>query len=477
MTMLRDSRGLAIAAADIESLDRYEQAVLSLHSNKGDANEKIERLLLHDPRFVAGYCLRAAAQILGADVPDETDLFDTVRKVEQFGPGASDRERRHAAAARAWLEGNTLLAAERYGEIVIDYPRDSIALQVVHALDFRLGQREMLRDRVAQVLPHWDASVPGFGYLLGMYAFGLEETGDYARARDMAFRSLALEPFNAAAIHVIAHVMEMQGRTSDGIKWLHSNREIWVANKGFAIHIAWHLALFHIDSGEVEQSLAIYDRSIKPSAQSSINALVDASALLWRLNISGIDVGERWGRLADCWQGKTLAGRRAFTLVHAVMAFAATRRLELAAEVTALLRHDVATRLANVSDDLKLAVPLAEALQAFGCGDYSSAVDRINTVRAIANRCGGSVAQCDVIHLTLIEAAIRSRREPLARALAAERSARKPESLHNRWLHTRVTGDLGAPRIKVLPDISLPVETQFFPVFGSANNRLALGAK
>jgi len=411
--------------------------------------ERIGNLLAQDWRFVAAHCLRAAALILGSEVPGETALLDTVRIIEQSGRSASDRERRHGNAAKAWLEGNTPLAAERYGAIAIDYPRDSIALQVAHALDFRLGQREMLRDRIARVLPHWDASVPGYGYVLGMYAFGLEENGDYARARDMAMRSLALEPFNASAIHVIAHVMEMQGRTRDGIEWLHSNREIWAANQGFAIHIAWHLALFHIDIGERAQAVEIYDRSIAPSSHSSINALVDASALLWRLDIGGIDVAERWERLADCWQARTLAGRRAFTLVHAVMAFAATHRAALAAEVTALLRHDAATQLANVSDDLKLAVPLAEALQAFSCGEYSHAVDRINAVRAIADRCGGSVAQCDVIHLTLVEAAIRSSRGSLARALAAERSARKPESPLNQWLFTRVAAQRAASEVDV----------------------------
>ncbi len=441
MSMRTDSRGLVVAPADSESLSRYEEAIASVHGNRGDAHGKIERVLEHDPAFISGYCLRAAAQILSSEVPAETNLRDTLNKFEQFGRVATDRERRHQRAARAWLDGNTQLAAERYGEVIVDYPRDSIALQVAHALDFRLGHRDMLRDRVAQVLPHWNANVPGYGYVLGMYAFGLEESGDYTRAEDMAFRSLALEPFNAAAIHVIAHVMEMQGRTREGADWLQSNREIWSANAGFAIHIAWHLALFYVELGRRATALAIYDTIITPSPHSAVSSLVDASALLWRLDISGLNLGARWQHLADVWQGKSLAGRRAFTLVHAVMAFSATGREQLSAETAELLRQDAATQLANIEDDLKLAVPLAEALQAFARGDYLRAVDRINAVRSLANRCGGSVAQCDVIHLTLTEAAIRSRRESLALALTAERSARKPESPLNQWLFARIVGE------------------------------------
>ncbi|MGC1822500.1 MAG: tetratricopeptide repeat protein, partial [Pseudolabrys sp.] len=116
--------------------------------------------------------------------------------------------RRHAAAARAWLDGDEVLAVERYGAIVSDWPRDILALVAAHALDFRLGQRRMLRDRVAEVLPEWKAAFPGYASVLTMYAFGLEENGQYRRAEKAARRALALDPRHPGAIHVIAHVME-----------------------------------------------------------------------------------------------------------------------------------------------------------------------------------------------------------------------------------------------------------------------------
>jgi len=50
----------------------------------------------------------------------------------------------------------------------------------------------MLRDRTAAVLPHWDARDAEYGYVLGMHAFGLEETGDYDRALQAAHESLDL---------------------------------------------------------------------------------------------------------------------------------------------------------------------------------------------------------------------------------------------------------------------------------------------
>ena len=418
-------------SATENALSGCEKALASLHASRGDALARIDEVLERDPDFIAGHCLRAAALILASDSRDRRRLAASGRAVEQHWDRAGDRERRHALAARAALEGDERLALERYGELLIEYPDDSLALQVAHALDFRLGHREMLRDRVAEVLPHWNESMPNFGYILGMYAFGLEENADYLQAEEFARRALALVPDHAGATHVIAHVLEMQGKNRDGIAWLKSTRHIWMNNAGFGIHNAWHLALFHVDFDEMHKALAIYDRLLAPRPESSATALIDASALLWRLTLRGVDLRARWTELADRWAQKSLAGERAFTLMHAVMAFAAAGDDARAQSAAALLREDATTRAASAPDDLKVAIPLSDAMRAFCRGDYAQAVAQMNSVRVIAHRCGGSLAQCDFIHLTLIEAALRSRLAPLARALVAERSARKPESLLN----------------------------------------------
>ena len=307
---LLDARGLAVSAADGAALALYEAALASLHGARGDAAARNDAALAHDPQLVAAHCLRAAALVLAGGAASLAPLTAALDELDALGSSANDRERRHAAAARAWLDGDTTLALARYGAIVVEYPRDSLALQVAHALDFRLGHREMLRDRIAEVLPHWDASVPGYGYVLGLYAFGLEENGDYARAEAAARESLRLEPDNASAIHVIAHVMEMQGRAKEGIDWLEATRPIWTANAGFSVHLAWHLALFHIDIDATPAAITIYIDSVAPYAAAATNALIDATALLWRLELRGVNVRGLWRELAQHW-ARTLVGRRA----------------------------------------------------------------------------------------------------------------------------------------------------------------------
>ena len=58
-------------------------------------------------------------------------------------------------------------------------------------MDFYRGDALNLRNRVSRVLPHWDASVPGYSYVLGMHAFGLEEMNQYPEAEATALRALS----------------------------------------------------------------------------------------------------------------------------------------------------------------------------------------------------------------------------------------------------------------------------------------------
>jgi hypothetical protein len=132
-----------------------------------------------------------------------------------------------------------------------------------------------------------------------------------------------------------------------------------------------------------------------------------------------------------------IIGNRAFDLVHAVMALAASKQHALARRLAKRLESDTMLRAHSGNDELALAGPLIAAIMSFSRGDYDGAVESISAIRAAADRCGGSVAQCDLIHLTLLEAALRGHQKRLAQTLADERSVRKPASRLNRWLKAR----------------------------------------
>ena len=439
---LTDCRGVAVSTDNRKSLDRYERAVELLHSYFNDPLATIDQALAEDPAFVMGHCFRAGLLTTTTDKAAEPMLRESVEAGEALALRANDRERRHLAAARAWLDGDFEQAVTRYGDIAIEYPRDSLALQLAHLGDFYLGQSSQLRDRIARALCDWDDSVPGYGYVLGMHAFGLEEMGDYGRGEERARRALELNPRDPWAVHAGAHVMEMQGRLGEGVHWLTGRTKDWAPDNGFAFHNWWHLALYHLDLGQHDRVLELYDTAIRPKPSELPLEMLDATALLWRLHLRGVAVGKRWAELADTWEKRVDDGYYVFNDMHAMMAFVAGGRETSARHLLDVLVRRLDEGGTNAAMTRDVGLPVCRAVQAFGRGQYRAAIEELMPVRQIAHRFGGSHAQRDVLSLTLIESALRAKDAKLARALASERTELKPASPFN-WALTARAREIG----------------------------------
>jgi hypothetical protein len=210
----------------------------------------------------------------------------------------------------------------------------------------------------------------------------------------------------------------MEDRRIEGIAFLEATEAQWATANGLVVHNWWHRALFHLGLGDETAALAVYDMRIAPTAASTALDLVDASAMLWRLKLRGVDVACRAARLADCWDGMLAApgaaGHYVFNDLHAALArVAAGRFADVEWQVAGLkARAGERDREAGVIDGVGL--PLVEAVLAFGRGRFGEAAWLLAEVAPDAVRLGGSNAQRDVLRQTL-EAA-RARRGLLAAA-------------------------------------------------------------
>jgi hypothetical protein len=423
---IRDALGLTLSGAGPTSLSHYQSALHQLQCYIEDPVATVDAAIAASPDFTMAHLLKAYLHLLGTE-PDAIAVARACHQAALRLP-ATDRERGHIEAVGHLVEGRWRQAGLTLEDVTIEAPRDVLALQVGHQIDFFTGNSRMLRDRIARALPAWDTAMPACHAVLGMHAFGLEETDDYAFAEAQGRRGVELEPRDGWAQHAVAHVMEMQSRPKDGIAWMRASPQAWATDSFFQVHNWWHLALFHLDIGEIDAALALFDGPIYGARSTVVLDMIDASALLWRLHLQGIDVGNRWAALADNWTPLATAGNYAFNDVHAMMAFVGAGRPEAARALLATQEEAMHGSGDNANFTREVGHAASRAIEAFGEGNDGETIRLIRSIRPIAHRFGGSHAQRDVLDLTLIAAAFRSGRAALASALAAERHMARPES-------------------------------------------------
>lgn len=438
---LLDAAGYPVSGTNPEALAASETAAHELRCFIGDPVATIDRALSCSPEMVIAHVMKAYLHLLGTE-PAAIGVARACHASAAELP-ANDRERRHLHAVSLLCAGRWRAAGCVLEDLSAVYPRDALALQAGHQVDFFTGDSLRLRDRTARVLPAWGRGVPGYHAVLGMHAFGLEETGDYAGAERQGRASVELERRDGWGWHAVAHVMEMTQRPRDGIAWLRGEGAAWAQESFLAVHNWWHLALYYLELDEVDEVLRLFDGPLYGHRSGIVLDMIDASALLWRLHLRGVNVASRWEALAANWAPIATAGNYAFNDMHAMMAFVGADRPHDQAVLLEAQREAMTGAGDNAAFTAEVGHAAARAIHAFGAGDYAQTVRLLRPIRGIAHRFGGSHAQRDVIDLTLIEAAVRSGERELADALAVERvvgRARSPRVLHDRERRAAVAG-------------------------------------
>jgi tetratricopeptide (TPR) repeat protein len=426
---LVDARGVPVSNCQPQSLDDYETALLQFHSYFGDPTETLGQTLEADPEFVMAHIFIASALLTMTERQYLPMIREHIEQAEALADKANAREKLLTHAARQWMEGEWSQASLTWDQVLVDYPRDALALQLGHLTDFFRGDCFNLRDRVCRVMTSWDKSVQGYSYILGMQAFGFEECNQYDKAELVSTTALEMQARDPWAVHALAHVLEMQGRFDEGKIMYRERENDWAPDNGFAFHNWWHLALYHVEHEDFDGALKLYDEQILPGDSDVSMQMLDASALLWRLHLQGVDVASRWDRIAGLWARKTGTenGYYAFNDLHALIAFVGAGRFDAANEVLSAVEA-AAEENAGVTRMMAqdVGIPTCRAMIDFGQQRYQDVVDQLLPIRTVAHRFGGSHAQRDILTQTLIEAALRGGNLKLANNLISERKLHKP---------------------------------------------------
>jgi tetratricopeptide (TPR) repeat protein len=429
--MPQDAQGLALTVASEEAARAYDHVVEGFLRQRFDAGARLKALVALDPQAPLAQAMGGLFATLAFDRGMMVRAEAALARAEALP--ANDRERAHVAALRAMTEWRPDAAMAIWEQILAEYPHDILAFRLHHFQAFWSGQAGRMLAAVERVLPRWSDAMPGWGAILACRCFANEECGNYTVAEHAGRAAVALDPGDLWATHGVAHVLEMQGRRSEGLAWLAAGEPHWEGGNNLMHHLWWHQAMFHVERGEFDAVLALYDRRFRDHASPVTQAMPDlyidvqnAASMLWRLQRQGVPVGERWVELADKAEARIGDTLSAFTQPHWMMALAATGREAAAHRLLAALEEAGRGNTPHATTLREAALPACRAVLAHAQGRFVEAVAALRPALGGLYRLGGSHAQQDVLEQLFLDAAMKAGKTADVRLMLERAAGRHP---------------------------------------------------
>lgn len=339
---------------------------------------------------------------------------------------ANDRERQVVAFAQTWAADDIPGALAIADAILASWPRDLLILKLRQYHDFNRGDFPAMLRVASAALPH----AGDVAQLHGMLAFAYEQCHLLAEAEASARMALALKRKEPWAQHAIAHVMLTQGRIDEGAAFLEGVQDTWTGLNSFMdTHLWWHLALFHLSQGREAQALAAYDDHVWAQAKDYSQDQVGAVSLLVRLELAGIEVGDRWRDLADHLAARADDVVQPFLTLQYLYGLARAGRPEADALLAAVRRAALEAPDFVRPTWREVALPAAEGLVAHTRGDHAAALRGLQIALPRLVEIGGSHAQRDLFEQIVLDALIRSGRLAEAQQALELRRAHDPDGV------------------------------------------------
>ena len=395
--MPSDSLGLPISNASADTAAAYDAYVTEFLSY-GSALRDLFDIADREPACALINAHAAALHLAFEGAEGWVNAAPYLSRMETAAPAANDREQLFCAAVGDWARKDFFAARDKLDELTVRWPADLCAIKWGQYHAFNLGdQAGLLRfgERVRVV--HEKAP-----YAHGMIAFALEQNHRLEEAEDEGYRAAEIAIDDAWAHHAVAHVMETQGRAEDGARWLDHCAHTW-DRKGVFIrdHNWWHAALFRLSLERYDEAAAIFDERLWGEWPEFPQEQIGAVSLLWRLEMRGVDVGERWAPVVE--QARARVGEHIlpFHDLHYLYALSrAGEPGEAYAFLTSIKKHAEELEPRAMRAWADACVPCAEAVYAFANKDYAMTAECLDRAAPVLNIIGGSHAQRHVFKET-----------------------------------------------------------------------------
>ena len=419
--MLKDSQGLEVTTNSpmaIALIDDFAQQSLSYGNNA----ETILSAIATDPGCAYSYAHAAAHYLSLESAQSRRQATPYIQAAKKYAATATEREQLYICAIDAWATGAIKSAIAYHEEIAEKFPRDLISVQRGQYHYFYQGNKEGLLNIAQKVLP----ASPDNHYLQGMIAFGFEQCHKLEEAEAFGRRALEINRHDPWAQHAVAHVMESLGQIDEGIAWMSSFTDTWEnCNSMLYTHNWWHIALFYLEKGDNKKVLELYDRHIWGKAwQESSKDQVGAISLLLRLELKGINVGDRWEQIALYLMARIHEHALPFQDLHYVYALARAGKVELVNEMLfSMQAYTMKASSHHRKTWIEVALPAAKGMKAHATGDWGKAITQLSPILSRLYEIGGSHAQRDLFEQVYLDAWLRNEQNHQALQILEKRVA------------------------------------------------------
>ncbi len=410
------------------SVEAWDGVLLGFMAHAAVTPQHLGKVLELEPDFALGHAVKGLFMVLLGRremIAVAEDALTAAKAAMQRQP-ISARETLYVEALEMYLADLPSQAIQKFEEVLRAHPEDSLAMKLSHATRFVLGDAEGMRRSIERVMPAYAPDHPGRGYLLGCHSFALEETGAYEKAEIAGRQALWMVSDDAWGLHAVAHVHEMTGNAQLGLDWLAGREAAWSHCNNFRYHVWWHKALMHLDLGQIDQVMELYDQHIRKDKTDDYRDISNATSLLSRLELEGVNVGNRWEELADFSANRTEDGCLIFADLHYLLALTGDNRDDATGKILQRIQKDAQRNQGDtpirMSDP---GVAAAKGLEAFGDGLYGQAFDFLSTARDGMQLAGGSHAQRDVFERITIDSGLRAGRLDDVERILDDRRAKR----------------------------------------------------
>ena len=434
--MYHDDQGNVLTTVSMDAASYFSSAIDDFLNYRTTPSAQLKNALSEDPEFVLALCLRGYFLMMVENrkvIPKVHEILHSV--IPKVGR-LSERERLHVEALTSWAKLDLLKTCQVWEQLLSIAPRDILALKLHHTMAFYTGRSQVLLSVIRGVWASWDRSVPGYSVVQGMYAYALEECGNYDEAERTGREATMANPEDLWAIHAVSHVLDMQGRYEEGVKWLDYSAEDWSDRNPFKAHLWWHAAIFHLSLDDADKAISIHDELLRSINTPSYVDVSNQSSLLKRVEIRGINVGERWQLLADHARTRTKDHILTFRDVHFCLAMAAAGQLEEARDyIKSMEEFSDVNHNWTAKVTKSTLIPLCKGIVAYEANEYAAACDILWPLRNDLAPVGGSHTQRDLFRQILEDAAGKCEQTNISRHLLSERILQRPNDVNYRRLY------------------------------------------